>query len=85
MSSIFAIRDAIIAGAGAGLLPKSLIASAISKRELIVWGGMVDRPVELWVLHNSRRLVSTKISVFVEYLCNMFPTRLLGNFCLDEH
>lgn len=79
MSSVLAMRDAVMAGAGAALLPRSLIESSIIKRDLVVWGRALDRPVELWVLHNSRRLVSSKVTAFVEYLCSVFPTRLVTN------
>lgn len=82
MSSVLAMRDAVVAGAGAALLPRSLIEAAMARRDLVVWGRMLDRPIELWVLHNSRRLVSTKVTAFVEYLCNAFPTRLLTGIVL---
>lgn len=78
ISSVLAMRDAVIAGAGAALLPKSLIQPALEAGELVVWGRMLDRPIELWVLHHSRRLVSTKVGTFVQYLCDAFPSRLLA-------
>jgi DNA-binding transcriptional LysR family regulator len=77
MSSMLAIREAVIAGAGAALLPRSLAENAVVRRDLVVWGRMLDRPIELWVLHRSRRLVNTRITAFVEYLCAAFPTRFL--------
>lgn len=82
MSSLLMMRDAVLAGAGAALLPRSLVASAIANHDLAVWGRMLDRPIELWALHNSRRLVSTKVTAFVEYLCNAFPTRMLSGIVL---
>ncbi|WP_280328495.1 substrate binding domain-containing protein [Pseudomonas sp. BN102] len=82
MSSMLSIRDAVIAGAGAALLPRSLVESAVGRHDLVVWGRMLDRPIELWVLHTSRRLVSSKITAFVEYLCNAFPTRFLTGIVL---
>lgn len=77
MVSMLAIRDAVVAGAGAALLPRSLVEDPVARHELVVWGRMLDRPIELWVLHSSRRLTSTKVSAFVDYMCNAFPTRFL--------
>ncbi|AMG88004.1 LysR family transcriptional regulator [Bordetella parapertussis] len=77
LSSLLMIRDAVQAGAGAALIPRSLLAQGGAHASLAVWGRIPDRPVELWVLHNSRRLVSTKVAAFVEYLCAAFPARTL--------
>ncbi|MPT37574.1 MAG: LysR family transcriptional regulator [Achromobacter sp.] len=77
MSSLLMMRDAVLAGAGAALLPRSLLEAALARSELVAWGRMLDRPIELWALHHSRRLVSTKVTAFVEYLCDAFPTRTL--------
>ncbi|WP_323012561.1 LysR substrate-binding domain-containing protein [Castellaniella sp.] len=78
LSSLIMIRDAVIAGAGAALMPQSLIRQADKHAALAVWGRLPDRPVELWVLHASRRLVSTKVTAFVDYLCRAFPQRVLA-------
>jgi len=83
MSSLIMMRDAVLAGAGAALLPRSLVQTAIVRNDLAVWGRMLDRPIELWVLHNARRLVSTKVTAFVDYLCDAFPTRLLTSTVLS--
>lgn len=77
LSSLIMIRDAVLAGAGAALIPRSLLAQDGAHASLAVWGRIPDRPIELWVLHNSRRLVSTKVAAFVEYLCAAFPARIL--------
>ena len=82
MTSLLMMRDAVLAGAGAALLPRSLLESALARNDLVAWGRMLDRPIELWVLHPSRRLVSTKVTAFVEYLCNAFPTRMLAGSML---
>lgn len=76
LSSLIMIRDAVLAGAGAALLPHSLLAQA-GGAGFVIWGRMVNRPIELWVLHASRRLVSTKVTAFVDYLCAAFPSRTL--------
>lgn len=68
---------AVRAGAGAALLPHSLIRADVANGSVVNWGGCRGReqPVELWVLHSSRRLVSPKVSAFVEFLAESFPTR----------
>lgn len=78
LSSLIMIRDAVLAGAGAALIPRSLILQAEPGAGLAIWGRLPDRPIELWVLHASRRLVSTKVTAFVEYLCRAFPSRTLA-------
>lgn len=81
LSSLVMIRDAVIAGAGAALIPRFLLDQSVPGpghgHGLSVWGTVPDRPVELWVLHHSRRLASIKVTRFVEYLCDAFPSRTL--------
>lgn len=77
LSSLITIRDAVLAGAGAALLPRSLLAQDPRQTGLALWGRMPDRPIELWALHASRRLVSTKVTAFINYLCDAFPARTL--------
>jgi DNA-binding transcriptional LysR family regulator len=66
------VRDAIAAGAGAALLPRSIIGDLLERGTLIFWGD-ADEEVELWVLHTSRRLQSPKVRAFVEFMCDQFP------------
>ena len=73
LSSLMMIRDAVRAGAGIALLPRSVIAADAAAGRLDVWSGMPQRASELWVLHTSRRLVSTKITAFVSFLFEAFP------------
>ncbi|HEY0211946.1 LysR substrate-binding domain-containing protein, partial [Acerihabitans sp.] len=70
LSSLLTVRDA--AGAGAALLPQSLIANLLEKGELASWG-MADGEVELWVLHTARRLQSPKVRAFVAFMCGQYP------------
>ena len=67
-SSIFLVHDAVRAGAGAALLPRSLVAQDVASGRLASWGELVDHAVEIWVLHASRRLASRKVTAFVEFL-----------------
>jgi DNA-binding transcriptional LysR family regulator len=73
LSSLLVIRDAVLAGAGAALLPRSLVAGDLAAGRLIEWGVLAGQPIEAWVLHSSRRLVSPKVAAFVRFLCDAFP------------
>lgn len=78
LSSILIVRDATLAGAGAALLPLSLVRADVAEGRLVSWGEVAQRSVEVWVLHTSRRLVSSKVSAFVQFLCDAFPDASLG-------
>jgi DNA-binding transcriptional LysR family regulator len=71
------VRAAVCMGAGAALLPHSLVRPDIVAGRLSVWGVCTERTVDVWVLHNSRRLVSRKVSTFVDFIVESFPTREL--------
>jgi DNA-binding transcriptional LysR family regulator len=75
-SSLMLVRDAVLAGAGAALLPKMLVADDISAGRLAQWGVQDGSAVEIWALHNSRRLVGAKIRAFLDILDNAFPKRI---------
>ena len=77
LSTLAMVRAAVLAGAGAALLPRSLTRDDIAAGRLVQWGTFAGRTVELWALHNSRRLVSTKVSAFVALLVESFPEREL--------
>ncbi len=72
LSSKLMIRDAVRAGAGAALLPRSAIADDLTSGRLSCWGESLDQSVELWVLHTPGRLVSGKVAAFVKFLCAAF-------------
>lgn len=72
LSSLLMVRDAIAAGAGAAMLPQSIIGALLEKGELVSWGIAGD-DVELWVLHTSRRLQSPKVRAFVEFMSRQYP------------
>lgn len=72
LSSLLMVRDAIAAGAGAAMLPQSLVGNLLETGELVTWGIASDE-VELWVLHTSRRLQSPKVRAFVKFMCELYP------------
>lgn len=78
LSSLLMVRDAIVDGAGAAMLPQSIIGSLLEKGELVSWGIAGDE-VELWVLHTSRRLQSPKVRAFVDFMCKQYPN---GSFTI---
>lgn len=72
LSSLLTVRDAVTAGAGAAILPQSIISSQLESGELVSWGE-VGNPTELWILYTSRRLQSPKVKAFVDFICKQFP------------
>lgn len=78
LSSPLSIRDAAVAGAGAALVPIAIVADDVAVGRLVQWGASTLPPVEVWVLHASRRLVSTKVSAFVDFICDYFDDQTVG-------
>jgi len=72
LSSLLTVRDAVLAGAGAAMVPKSIVTAYLERGELVSWGE-ADTITELWVLHTSRRLQSPKVKAFVEFICKYYP------------
>ncbi|GAB0118953.1 LysR family transcriptional regulator [Acidisoma sp. 7E03] len=72
-SSLIMIRDAVRAGLGAGRLPVSLVSRDIAENRLVVWGDAEGPEIGLWVLYPSRRLLSARVSAFLDYLKTAFP------------
>ena len=68
LSSLPMLRDAVMAGAGAGLLPRSIVGHDVAAGRLVNWGVEDGPPTELWALHTSRRLASPKVTAFIKYL-----------------
>jgi DNA-binding transcriptional LysR family regulator len=71
------VRDATLAGAGVALLPQSIVWSQLTRGELVQWGDVRGKEVELWVLHTSRRLASPKVKAFVDFMCARYPDGVL--------
>jgi DNA-binding transcriptional LysR family regulator len=75
LSSLLMVRDAALAGAGAALLPKLLVAEDIEAGRLAYWGTHAGAPVEIWALQSSRRLVGAKVRAFLEVVERAFPEK----------
>ena len=67
------IWDAVLAGAGAAILPRRLVAGALADGRLQDWGRLPEGRVELWALHASRRLTSRKVAVFIDMMVELAP------------
>jgi DNA-binding transcriptional LysR family regulator len=78
LSSLSMIRDAVLAGVGAALLPKMLVADDIAAGRLVQWGKQEGPAVEIWALHSSRRLVGAKVRAFLEVLEQTFPKKVFS-------
>jgi DNA-binding transcriptional LysR family regulator len=74
MSSMIMVRDAVRMGAGIGKLPVSLVQRDIAAGTLVHWGDIVGPEIALWTLYPSRRLLSARVSAFLEHLREAFPT-----------
>jgi DNA-binding transcriptional LysR family regulator len=73
LSSLIMLRDAVRVGAGVARLPISLVSSDIAKGTLVHWGD-IDKPdIALWALYPSRRLLSARVSAFLDHLRQAFP------------
>jgi len=73
LSSMLMLRDAALAGAGVALVPQSIVGKQVDSGELLLWGALEGKEVELWVLHTSRRLASPKVKAFVDFMGSRYP------------
>ena len=64
-----------VAGAGAAMVPHAIVADDIAAGRLVQWGASTRPPVEVWVLHASRRLATRKVNAFVDFVCDFFAHR----------
>ncbi len=76
LSSLMMVRDAVLAGAGAAMLPKLLVADDVASGRLALWGILAGPPVEIWALQSSRRLVGAKVRAFLDVVEKAFPERV---------
>jgi DNA-binding transcriptional LysR family regulator len=73
MSSLVMVRDAVRMGAGAARLPLSLISHDLAAGTLVHWGSVEGPEIALWALYPTRRLLSARVSAFLEHLRASFP------------
>ncbi|PST21586.1 LysR family transcriptional regulator [Rhizobium sp. JAB6] len=73
VSSFIMVRDAVRAGVGAARLPLSLAIPDLSAGRLVSWGEVEGFQTALWALYPTRRLLSARVSAFLDYLKEAFP------------
>jgi DNA-binding transcriptional LysR family regulator len=73
LSSLIMVRDAVRAGVGAARLPVSLVSHDLAAGTLVHWGDVDGPDISLWALYPSRRLLSARVSAFLDYLKEAFP------------
>jgi DNA-binding transcriptional LysR family regulator len=74
LSSMIMVRDAVRAGVGAARLPVSLVSHDLAAGRLVHWGDVDGPEIALWTLYPSRRLLSARVSAFLDHLKSAFPT-----------
>lgn len=74
LSSMTMVRDAVRLGAGAASLPLSLVSGDLASGRLVRWADMAGPETSLWALYPSRRLLSARVSAFLSFLKDTFPT-----------
>lgn len=73
LSSLFMVRDAVRANVGAARIPLSLISHDLAAGTLVHWGDVKGPEIALWALYPSRRLLSARVSAFLDCLKEAFP------------
>lgn len=73
LSSLVMVRDAVRAGVGAGRLPISLVGRDLAAGRLAHWGDVDAPDIALWALYPTRRLLSARVSAFLDHLKQSFP------------
>jgi DNA-binding transcriptional LysR family regulator len=74
LSSLVMVRDATRAGVGAARLPVSLVSHDLTAGRLVCWGDVDGPEITVWTLYPSRRLLSARVSVFLDFLKQAFPS-----------
>jgi len=74
LSSLIMVRDAVRAGVGIARLPISLVSRDLDEGRLVSWGEVAGPEITLWALYPSRRLLSARVSAFLDHLKAAFPT-----------
>lgn len=73
LSSLVMVRDAVRMGVGVGRLPVSLVSHDLAAGTLVHWGDVEGPETALWALYPTRRLLSARVSAFLDYLREAFP------------
>lgn len=73
LSTLITVRDAVRTGVGAGRLPISLVSHDLADGTLVNWGDIDGPEIALWTLYPSRRLLSARVSAFLDFLKQAFP------------
>ena len=73
LTSLLNVRDAVRMGVGAARLPISLVSGDIAAGRLSLWGDVQGSDIRLWALYPSRRLLSARVSAFLDHLREAFP------------
>jgi len=74
LSSLIMVRDAVRAGVGIARLPVSLVSHDLAAGKLVHWGDVGGPEIALWTLYPSRRLLSARVSAFLDFLREAFPS-----------
>lgn len=72
LSSLPMIRDAVVAGAGLALLPKTMVENDLAAGRLVSWGEQEGVTTELWALHTGGKLMSRAVRAFLDELAQAF-------------
>jgi DNA-binding transcriptional LysR family regulator len=73
LSSMIMVRDAVRVGAGVARLPISLVTHDLAAGALVHWGDVDGPEIALWTLYPTRRLLSARVSAFLDHLKEAFP------------
>jgi DNA-binding transcriptional LysR family regulator len=74
LASLFTVRDAVRMGVGIARLPLSLVSHDLAAGRLVAWGDIAGPEIALWALYPSRRLLNARVSAFVAFLREAFPS-----------
>ncbi|CAI9009676.1 MULTISPECIES: LysR family transcriptional regulator [Burkholderia] len=74
LSSLIMVRDTVRLGLGAACLPVSLVSRDLAAGTLVSWGDVPGPDIALWALYPSRRLLSARVSAFLDHLKSAFPS-----------
>jgi DNA-binding transcriptional LysR family regulator len=74
LSSLIMVRDAVRAGVGVARLPVSLVSRDLAAGKLAHWGDIDGPEIALWTLYPTRRLLSARVSAFLDFLKESFPS-----------